>query len=196
MMVYRGRVRPKYRETSDLFSLCCFVIYVCIFVLDKNTRIWLSISKVSKFQCIPIGDPHRSLRADISNFPKKGIGSVFFITIYLNNTHSKNSFLWFNITCDQAFLFNMVRDERPFATSSLAWLLRGLKSSLRSANLPFSKILGQTVRAYVGRFWQELIAVDALTVDEIVGSKRGCHLRFRHWSLRTLQNLSWYDHDA
>ena len=27
---------PKYQETSSCFSLCCFVIYVYIFVLDKQ----------------------------------------------------------------------------------------------------------------------------------------------------------------
>ena len=29
-------VRPKYRETSSRFCLCCFVIYVYIFVLDET----------------------------------------------------------------------------------------------------------------------------------------------------------------
>ena len=29
-------VRPKYRETSCRFSLCCFVIHVYILVLDKT----------------------------------------------------------------------------------------------------------------------------------------------------------------
>ena len=31
-------VRPKYRETSSRFCLCCFVINVCILVLDKTAR--------------------------------------------------------------------------------------------------------------------------------------------------------------
>ena len=41
LVVYKspeeGRlVRPKYRENSSRLSLCCFVIYVYIFILDKT----------------------------------------------------------------------------------------------------------------------------------------------------------------
>ena len=34
-------VRPKYRETSSCFSLCCFVIYVYIFVCSITGIKWL-----------------------------------------------------------------------------------------------------------------------------------------------------------
>ena len=32
-------VRPKYQETSSRFSLCCFVMFVYIFVLDKTAAL-------------------------------------------------------------------------------------------------------------------------------------------------------------
>ena len=48
------------RETSSRFSLCCFVIYVYIFVLNKTaSRIWLSLFHINSITAPIVKDEKR-----------------------------------------------------------------------------------------------------------------------------------------